>query len=64
MREIHGLVAGKNNQEVVVTDDQPFVRLSVGPCWQQLTLDEAWFIADRIYESCARIKQAKSDVES
>lgn len=58
-REVHGVsTAGRN--DVLVKDDPPFVRLSIGSVWQQLTFEEARMLSRALAKSINRIARAVS----
>lgn len=58
MREVHGVSAAT---DVLVKDDPPFVRLSIGSVWQQLTLEQARMLSRALADSANRVARTTSD---
>lgn len=57
-KEVHGVSAAT---DVLVKDDPPFVRLSIGSVWQQLTLEQARMLSRALAKSVARVARTASE---
>lgn len=58
MRRVVGIVTTDKDLRVLVIDDQPWVRLTVGEAWVQMPPDEARLIADALLNAVRKVENA------